>query len=576
MAMQANHSKDSSPAGRRFNPAEMLDRSHRRTDPSAWSAASGDGMVATAHYLATEVGAAMLAGGGNAIDAAVAASLALGVCEPAGSGLGGMTLMVVHLARGHRTFTLEGPCLAPRLATPEALAALNRYRGRQAVAVPTNPAVLCHALRNYGTLSPKAVLAPAIQLAEEGHGLTALHCRLVRENQAAIVNNGAAALFLHPDGEPPEPGTVLRQPALARTLRRLADAGFEDFYTGEIARRLCDDLRAGGGFVREDDLAEIPWPRESEPISARIGDLEIRALGPPGGGLVLIQMVRMLHFVETQAFEPDTPEGAVLLAEIIRRARRDRKRFRLKVGADAPHDAAVLLSEEHAGAAAEEVLKGLGRAGIGPDAATRGATGHGIVGGSDGLGRGKLDPRGETSHVSVMDRWGNVVSMTQSFERSFGAAAASPELGFLYNGFLRAFKIKNLRHPHYLRPRAVARSNASPTIVFRGGEPWAAAGSSGSERLSSSIFQVLMRLRRQSPFEAVAAPRLHCTPQRLLLIEADRFAPACLDALLDHGFLIEVLEPFSFKVGGLQLVVREGEAFRGVADPRRDGAAAGP
>ncbi len=575
MAMQPDHTPVSSPPRRRLDPAGMLDRSDRRLDPAAWSAVSPGGMVATAHYLATDVGATILSDGGNAVDAAVAASLALGVCEPAGSGLGGMTMMVVHLGQSRRTFTLEGPCVAPRLATPEALAATNRYRGRQAVAVPTNPAVLCHALRNYGTMPPKAVLAPAIRLAEEGHRLTALHCRLVRENQTAIVSNGAGPLFLQPNGEAPQPGALFRQPALARTLCRLADAGFEDFYTGEIARRLCDDLRAGGGFVREDDLAAIPWPRESKPISARIGDLDIRALGPPGGGLVLIQMVRMLHFVEKRAFDPDTPQGAVLLAEIIRRARRDRKRFRLKVGADSPRDAAVLLSEEHAGAAVDELLSGLGLA-HGPDETRSPAPGHGSVAGAGEQRRGPLDPRGETSHVSVMDRWGNVVSMTQSIERSFGAAAASPELGFLYNGFLRAFKIKNLRHPHYLRPGAVARSNAAPSIVFRGGVPWAAVGSSGSERLASSIFQVLVRLRRQAPFEAVAAPRLHCTPQRLLLIEADRFPPACLDALLDRGFLIEVLEPFAFKVGGLQLVVREGEAFRGVADPRRDGAAAGP
>jgi gamma-glutamyltranspeptidase/glutathione hydrolase len=173
-----------------------------------------------------------------------------------------------------------------------------------------------------------------------------------------------------------------------------------------------------------------------------------------------------------------------------------------------------------------------------------------------------------------MDSQGNAVAMTQSIERSFGSCEITPELGFLYNGFLRSFKVVNQRHPHYLRPGAPARSNAAPTLVLRQGKPWAALGSTGSERLASGIFQVLLRLGRQGPFEAVHAPRLHATPEELVLLEADRFPAACLEALERHGFSLERLEPYSFRMGGLQLVVREDEAFRGVGEPRRDGAAA--
>ena len=139
-----------------------------------------------------------------------------------------------------------------------------------------------------------------------------------------------------------------------------------------------------------------------------------------------------------------------------------------------------------------------------------------------------------------------------------------------------AFKVKNVRHPHYLAPGTPARSNAAPTIVSRRGRAEVLVGSTGSERASSGILQVLARLRHQSPFQASHAPRLHCTPQGEVLIEADRFSQAEKSALTEAGLRLTALEPYSFRVGGLQLIVREGDRLTGVAEPRRDGAAAGP
>jgi gamma-glutamyltranspeptidase/glutathione hydrolase len=175
-----------------------------------------------------------------------------------------------------------------------------------------------------------------------------------------------------------------------------------------------------------------------------------------------------------------------------------------------------------------------------------------------------------------MDSFGNVVSATQSIERSFGAKVASSKLGFLYNGYMKGFKIENKRHPHYLRPGAVARSNAAPTILFSGGHPAAAIGSTGSERMVSGIFQTLVRLQYQTPFEAVSAPRLHCTPEGDVLIEADRFHHETLGLLKRDGFSVQALDAWSFSAGGLQLVTCDGGRFCGVGEPRRDGAAAGP
>jgi len=265
----------------------------------------------------------------------------------------------------------------------------------------------------------------------------------------------------------------------------------------------------------------------------------------------------MASFVPPDDLDLGSPGGVVRVAALIGRARADRIFYRLRTGADALGEAADLLDPGYAQRAARECLE--------PAGERRTATPPAEVSG-----------RGETTHVSVVDEEDNVVSLTQSIERSFGAAVLTSGLGFLYNGYLRAFKVRNQQHPHYLRPDAPARSNAAPTIVLRDGKPRSALGSTGSERMCSGIFEVLLRLRRDSPFDAVHGPRLHCSARRHVLWEEERFPAGSREALLDGGFTPESLGPYSFQVGGLQLVTRAGGALVGVAEPRRDGAACGP
>jgi gamma-glutamyltranspeptidase/glutathione hydrolase len=527
----------------------------QRAEPSLWSAASPSGMVATAHYLATAAGVEMLAAGGNAVDAAAAASLALGVCEPAGSGLGGMTVALIHLARPGKTLVLGGACRAPRRATAEGLRGRSRYRGRHAVAVPTNAAVLNHALSGYGSLDRAQVFAPAIRIAEQGFPLTTLQHENIKVYRRPLRNWGGGRLFLDASHQPLAPGSWMRQQALAGTLRRLSAAGLDDFYHGEIGARIAEDMERNGGYLRQDDLREYSEVAESPPLDGEFGQLRAATLGPPGGGEALLRMFAVFDEIAGESFDPDSPEGVVLLAEIIRQARLDRRFVAPAKAVDGLHP------------------KG------GPPAAGRADCGVASQGTASRLAEGAdAEPggAGETSHIAVADADGNWVSMTQSLERSFGSASMSPELGFLYNGYMRTFKLRTPGHQHFLRPGAPARSNAAPTLLFQDGQPWAAIGNTGSERLASGILQVLARLRRQTPFQAVLAPRLHCTPEALVLLEADRFPSESLEALTAKGYELQRLDPFSFKVGGLQLIVRQGGSLCGVAEPRRDGAAGGP
>jgi gamma-glutamyltranspeptidase/glutathione hydrolase len=307
-----------------------------------------------------------------------------------------------------------------------------------------------------------------------------------------------------------------------------------------------------GGFLREDDLREYSEPSESPALEGEFRSRKVATWGPPGGGVALVQMCNVFDHFADEGCDLDTPKGVLVLADAIRRSRADRRRLSMRAEAEELGAARELLDDDYARVVARQ------------------------IGSSTAEARKPANDAGETSHICVADRAGNWVSMTQSLERSFGSAVLNPELGFLYNGYMRTFKLRNQAHPHYLRPGAPARSNAAPSLLFEDGRPWAAIGNTGSERLASGMLQVLLRLRRQTPFEALLAPRLHCTPEGLALLEEERFPPESLAALTSNGYKLKRLDPFSFKVGGLQLIVRQGESLCGVAEPRRDGAAAGP
>lgn len=534
--------------------AIMLDRSAHRSDAELFRAESPDGMVATAHYRATRIGAEVLGAGGNAIDAAIAAGLALSVCEPAGSGLGGMAMMLVHRADTRRTFTIEGPCRAPRSATPEAVAASNRYRGARAAAVPTQVSVFAHAHERFGSLPIAELIEPSARLADDGLPVTPLFASLVAEYASVLAQESGGAVYLDANGAAPAPGSVFRNPALASTLRRLADAGFDDFYRGDIAREIATHMQSCDGFIAAEDLAELEPPLEGEPLRGSYRGRTLDTLGPPGGGVTVLHILNLLEASGRSDLDVDDPDDAVHLAEVIRRARLERKNFYLGIGKHPDASVERLLEPER----------------IATTAATIRAR-EAEAAGSDPNGSG------ETTHVVTADRAGNVVSMTQSIERSFGSSVVTPALGFLYNGYLRAFKVQSKMHPHYIRPGAPARSSAAPTIISRDGVPESAIGSSGSERMASSIVTTLLRLwRHGDAFRAVLGPRLHATPDDRVLLERERWSDACIAALEARGFKLEMLDAYAFKTGGLQLLTRDNDSFIGVGEPRRDGAASGP
>ena len=507
-------------------------------------ARSSHGMIATAHYEATSAGREILEAGGNAIDGAVAAAFALGVCEPAASGLGGQTMMMIHVADAKNTFALDGSSRAPHRATVDTVSRAQSRRGYRASTVPSTPAVLDYALRHYGTMRLRQVLQPAIRLADEGVRTSTLQYHLARR-EAKKLRTGTGGLFFLKEGRPYAAGSVLRQPVLADTLRRLAKLGIKDFYQGETARLIEEDMINHDGLIRRDDLAQIPQPIERRPVSCRFDGARVLTFPPPGAGRTLVEMLHVFQELPDRLKQFDSPAGAVALAETIRQAFIDRD--------DRPFDPNFYPQVTKKRMLSTTYAKGVGRR---------------ITESVEG--------QGETTHLSVMDHGGNAVALTQSIELVYGSGCAGSTLGFLYNNYLSAFEYEDISHPYYLRPNAAPWASVAPTIVFRGQRPWLAIGSPGSERITSSILQVLVRLLTQDPLSAVEAPRLHCSLRGKVSLEAERMSDDISAALEAHGFDVDRREEFSFYLGCVQLVMRERRGFVGVADTRRDGAAGGP
>jgi gamma-glutamyltranspeptidase/glutathione hydrolase len=523
-----------------FEPAEV-----RIPEPQR-IAASTHGMVATAHYRATDSGVTILEQGGNAIDAAVAAAFALGVCELQASGLGGQTMMLIHSAETGRTIALDGSSRAPNRAVIEAFSdKSSRFSGYTASTVPSTPAVLAYVLERYGSFSLAKILEPSIHLAREGCEITELQHKLQRRRLKALKKRNAGSFFLRNGERPCSVGVIFKQPVLAETLQRIASKGIEDFYTGKIADLIHEDMQKNGGLIQKDDLARIPYPIEREPLVCRFGNMYVYTMPPPGSGRPLIEMLNILRKFPSKERNPDTPQGALLLAEIMRRVQLDRR--------DRPFDPNFypqvqdrkMLSSDYAKLVSDQI-------------------------------RSRIKGGGETTHLSVMDRFGNVVALTQSIERLYGAKVVTPGLGFLYNNYMCSFDYDDITHPYYLRPNAVPWASVAPTIIFRSKKPWLAIGSPGSERIISTIAQVLIRLSQQSPFDAVAAPRMHCSFDGEVSLEAAYMRNDIPKLLKQQGFTIDVREPMSFYLGCVQMVLNEDDRFIGVADPRRDGSAGGP
>jgi gamma-glutamyltranspeptidase/glutathione hydrolase len=518
-----------------------------------------NGMISTAFPDATKAGVEMLQHGGNAVDAACAAALALGVCEPQASGLGGQTMMLI--STGKRVLAIDGSSRAPSLAHVNAIYKDDRAYGYRATTVPSTPATLWYVNKNYGKLPWEKVMEPAIRLAEEGYRITPLQHRLQErelENFDKVASQSGKTYFLK-DGNPYPIGELFRQPDLAQLLKTLAEKGVKEFYLGRVAKQIDADMREYGGLLRYDDLALIPWPIVRVPLRRNFRGLTVYSMPPPGAGRGLLFTLMMINSISPRHLHKDGITLALLLVEIFRKALLER--------ADRPFNPNFypqvaerdILNSKYVRQSILEITR-----------ATRIPL---------PIRETEDELLGETTHLSVIDNTGMAVSLTQSIERIYGGKAAAEGLGFLYNNYMMDYEYKLVSHPFYLRPNAVPWATVAPTLIFNNKEIWIAVGSPGSERIFSTITQFLIHIldELQPISEAMLAPRLHCSLGGRVSLEAERFPRELVELFQNKGYRINKREPYSFYLGAIHAVLKEqdGTGFQGVAEIRRDGIAGG-
>lgn len=385
-------------------------------------------VIASAHRLATEAGHEILDRGGNAFDAAIAVSAVLAVVEPISSGVGGGGFVLLHDASSGKDVFLDARETAPGAATPEkfldADGELDRDRsvnGPWSAGIPGQPAAWAHLAAHYGRLPLAVSLAPAIRIAEQGFPVYArLVAGYARRHEVMERYPGTRAVFLA-DGDAPQEGEILQQPDLARTLRAIAEHGFDGFYRGAVAARLIAGVNAEGGAWTAQDLAGYTV-KERAPLRFDYHDWQIVTAPPPSsGGVALAEMLQILDGWDLATL--DAAQRVHLVVEAMRRAYRDRT-FYLGDPDFVTMPVARLTSRDYAA--------GL-RAGIHPERATPSA-----------LLPGSTAPLedAETTHFSIIDADGNYVSSTQTVNLLYGSGLIPPGTGVILNNEMDDFALK--------------------------------------------------------------------------------------------------------------------------------------
>jgi len=524
-------------------------------------------MVVSAHPLATAIGVEVLRRGGNAADAAVAVGFALAVVHPAAGNLGGGGFLLLRGADG-KVAALDYRETAPALATPRMYldaggnATEGSLNGPLAAGVPGSVAGLAELLARHGRLPLADLIAPAVALARGGFALDEERCRDIDEESDRLARFPASAAIFLSRGVPPVEGERLVQEDLARTLEAIAREGPSAFYRGGIADRIVEEMRRGGGLVSHQDLAGYR-PIWRDPVTFTYRGYTVHSMPPPSsGGVALAEILNMLEE------GPPAPPGSVaqqhFLAEVMRRAFADRNHY-----LGDPEFVAVPLAELVSQTYAAGRL-----ADFDPLQASR----------SETIAPGLPEPT-HTTHYTIADAEGMVVSVTTTINSSFGSAALVSGAGFLLNNEMDDFTTAPGQPNQFgliqgeanaIRPGKRMLSAMAPTLVVDpAGEVRLALGSPGGPRIISAVAQVIVNVvdYGMSLPAAVAAPRIHHQhlPDRLVY-ERGGLASANRRQLEAMG---HALEPRDGPIGQVAAILRTPEGWVGVADPRMQGGAAG-
>lgn len=593
------------------------------------------GMVATAHPLATKAAYDILQKGGNAVDAAVAAAFAIGVVEPDGSGLGGGGGMVIYLAKEKKSFFINYYQRASENIDELDYDPDNDRKTAKAILVPGTVAGLTQALENFGTLPLSTVIEPAIELAENGFEIDKTLSSIILDNVELLQKYPSTSEVYLRDGFPLMEGDLIMQPELAKTLRKISMEGRSGFYEGKIAEQIVNDVTNAGGMITLNDLKNYK-AEVLQPVIGTYRGHTIISANPPQSGISIIEALNILenYNLKRLGHFSTSAETAHLIAETLRRVYADRSAF---VG-DPKFEyvpSIGLLSKEYAKArfsdidltaanppeyrktkegnptafdkttktqrvlnetksekkyfSEDEDDEGYLSKGNDQDlfdswGNLRKVTKKKTT--TDTLNENKTDYDeneveiehefdGHTTHLSIIDKDGNMVSLTQTLGTFFGSGFTSA--GVLFNGSMSNYS-QNLKI-NIVEPNKQPRSAISPTLILKDNKPFLVMGSPGASRIIATVVQLIINVIdfNMSIEEANLAPRLFCQKFDDYLHLESRFSKEVQDGLKQKGHRLRIYGDYDLFFGGAQIVGIDPLTgnFVGSADVRRGGSAMG-
>ncbi|WP_425424930.1 gamma-glutamyltransferase [Shewanella insulae] len=555
-------------AGQFAQATETSIYSHSATVQPIWAK---HGMVASQEAVATQVGVDILKQGGNAVDAAVAVGFALAVTLPRAGNIGGGGFMLVHLAEDNKTVAIDYREVAPKRAHKDiflneqgdAVAKLSREHGL-AVGVPGTVMGMELALKKYGTMSMAQVIEPAIKLAEQGISVTPdLASSLAGLKRRISQWPSSKAIFYRPDGSNFEIGDTLSQKALAHSLKLIKKQGSKGFYEGETAEKIVASVTQAGGIMTLNDLKEYRVV-ERQPVEGEYRGYKVVSMPPPSsGGIHIIEMLNMLEPYPIAKLGHNTADTLHLMAEVMKRAYADRSEY-LGDPDYVQVPVKTLISKDYA----QSRAKGIAINRVTPSSEI-----------SPGKVTGYESP--QTTHYSVVDKWGNAVANTYTLNFSYGSGLVAEGTGILLNNEMDDFSAKPGVPNGYGLIGGDANaveggkrplSSMSPTIVMKDGKPFIVTGSPGGSRIINTTLQIIMNVidHGLNIAEASYSSRVHhqWLPDELRVEKSlNRDTISLLEA---RGHKVSVKDA----MGSTQSIMITDEGMFGASDPRRAGSAA--
>lgn len=523
------------------------------------------GMVVSSNSLVTDAALRVLKKGGNAIDAAISAGFVLAVAQPRSGNIGGGGFMLISNDKTGKIEAIDYREKAPKAAYANMFLdkdgnvdnKLARFSYKSS-GVPGTVAGFALALKRYGTISLKEALAPAIKLAREGFVVTPRFAKGIRVAEKRLrAHKSTEKVFFKKDGSFYKVGDIFRQPELADTLERIAKNGASEFYTGKTARLIAAAMKKGGGLITLEDLKSYA-PAIRRPVHGTYRGYDIYSMPPPSsGGVHVIEILNMIEPYDIGRLGLNSAATMHIVVEAMKRAYADRAKY-LGDSDFVKVPVSTLISKAYAKSRMRDVGK-------------RATSAKKIY-------AGKISgyESNETTHFSIVDRYGNAVSNTYTINFSYGSGIVVEGAGFLLNNEMDDFSAKPGSPNGYgliggaankIEPNKRMLSSMSPTIVKKDGKNFLVTGSPGGARIITTTLQVISNIidHNLNVLAAVAAPRFHhqWLPDEVRIEQG--FSKDTLEKLQSLGYKT-VQKP---AMGAIESIMIQNGIFYGGADPRR-------